>query len=392
MASALSGVIAFSRAMSALQILTWWVFLPVFGFFCVLRWLLLPGLLLALGGLALGIQILRHAEPGTFFHRAPLRLFGALALFTHATVVVSALVLLLSPWDEGWTTLPGSSAWSDPVALFRGDGTLVVATGGPDKRSYWQAPGDPALDDRGLPGHPGWILADDPGRGAVWLLPRAGEVLTFYSESRGGWLEIPGPGPLVGARGLAIVGARIIVAGDHGIQWTDDAVDTWVSAEPGYFTALAVDPTGERLLALGARFALSTDGGLRWREVPRPEGVSLGASAAISGDGRVYVVDGGVVVGGEVWTAPLGEAWEARSAPAGDLRVVAVDPRASDHLLVGAWGEGVFRSQDGGHTWTSLGLHGVSVRTLSADFDRGEVAVSSGNLVIRGGVFRRPLE
>ncbi|MEZ4452674.1 MAG: hypothetical protein R3B09_24655 [Nannocystaceae bacterium] len=392
MASVVRGAALFVRAFTLLKIAVWWVFLPVFGLFCVLRWLLLPGLLLAGMGLALGIQILRHAEPGTPFHRLPLRIFGGLALFTHGVVIVSALVLLGSPWSEGWTELPGSSAWSDPVARLRADGELVVITGGRDKDSYWRAPGGATLEARGLPGLPGWLLADQPGRGRLWLAPRAGAVVTFYSDAQARWLEIPAPIDMTDARGLAIAGDRIVLATHHGLYWTDDARDGWALGERGYVAEMASDPTGERLLALGPRFLASSDGGRSWSEVPRPEGATLGASAAIGGDGRVYVVDGGIVVGGDLWTAPFGGAWERRVPPAGDLRAVAVDPRESDHLVVGAWGEGVFRSRDGGREWASLGLRGVSVRSLDVDFERGEVVVGSGNLVIRGGVFTRSIE
>jgi len=45
--------------------------------------------------------------------------------------------------------------------------------------------------------------------------------------------------------------------------------------------------------------------------------------------------------------AAIGAPWEARAAPAGDLRVIVVDPRASERLVVGTWSEGVFRSDDG---------------------------------------------
>jgi len=387
MAWALRGILGFARGAEWVQIAAWWGFLPVFGAFCLLRWLLLPALLMSCMGLALGVQLWRASEPGSLLARGPARALGGLALFVHTIVGGSALVLMLMPWDEGWTAVPGSGDWQDPVVLGRAGGGVVITTGGRDKGSYWREAGGAEYEARGLPGHMGWYLAEDRVRGAVWLAPTLGDVVTFHDLASRRWLEIKAPFEMSGARGIAVSEGRVIVAGSGGLAWTDDAHEGWVFAERGHFTGLAMDPGERRILALGTRFVGSTDGGASWAEVPRPAEASLGAAAAIGADGQVYVVDGGIVTGGSLWTGPFGGPWEAREAPGGDLREVAVDPGRSEHVVVGSWGEGVFESTDGGRSWAALGPRGVSVRALAVDFAGGEVHVASGNLVARRGVY-----
>lgn len=383
----LRAAVAVARALALFKLLVWWVFLPAFGFLCVRHWLLIPALLLSLGGTAIGLQIVRHAEPGTFMGSLPMRLLGGVALLINVVVGLSALLLFAVPFDAGWTLVPGSSGWSDPVPYARPGGGVVVVTGGPDKGSWWRDPGSAAYEPRGLPGLPGWYLAEDPIRGRLWVAPQTGDVLTFYALAEGRWLEIPAPVDTKQARGLAMAGERLVLATGEGVFWTDEEVDGWVLAAPGRFTALAVDPAGERLLAIGPRWLASDDRGAGWRPIEAPPATSFGADVAIAGDGRVYAIDGGMF-GGALWSAAaIGAPWEARAAPAGDLRVIVVDPRASERLVVGTWGEGVFRSDDGGRTWAALGLESVSVRALAVDFDAGTIHAGSSNLTLRGGVF-----
>ncbi len=72
------------------------------------------------------------------------------------------------------------------------------------------------------------------------------------------------------------------------------------------------------------------------------------------------------------------------------ITAIVVDPRDGNVLYASSWarnsstGGGVFRSADGGHTWTAAGLAGQSVRTLV-------MAPSDPNLLIAGtldGVYR----
>jgi hypothetical protein len=93
----LRAAVAVARALALFKILVWWVFLPAFGFLCVRHWLLIPALLLSLGGTAIGLQIVRHAEPGTFMGSLPMRLLGGVALLINVVVGLSALLLFAAP-------------------------------------------------------------------------------------------------------------------------------------------------------------------------------------------------------------------------------------------------------------------------------------------------------
>ncbi len=107
-----------------------------------------------------------------------------------------------------------------------------------------------------------------------------------------------------------------------------------------------------------------------------PRRLYLGTS-----DGHIF----GSHDGGEHWEL-LGRAGDRQD---GVVTTILVDPRNSEILYAGTWtlgpnGGGVFRSNDGGHSWRPLGLAGQSVRALAQ-------ATRNPNILVAGtlaGVFR----
>ena len=107
-------------------------------------------------------------------------------------------------------------------------------------------------------------------------------------------------------------------------------------------------------------------GELRWRELGPFRAGWATCVAGVPGDPRVYYFGG---AGGGVWrTRDAGLTWEPlmqhqRAASVGAIAVAPTNPRV---LYVGTGqegsrydlmpGEGVFRSDDGGETWTHAGL------------------------------------
>jgi photosystem II stability/assembly factor-like uncharacterized protein len=109
----------------------------------------------------------------------------------------------------------------------------------------------------------------------------------------------------------------------------------------------------------------------------RPDRIFLGTA-----DGHVF----GSEDAGEHWTlfGRVAERWDAV------VTAIVADPRDPDVLFASTWmqdpaaGGGIFRSSDGGRTWSAAGLAGEAVRALA-------VAPSDRNMLVAGtldGVYR----
>lgn len=69
--------------------------------------------------------------------------------------------------------------------------------------------------------------------------------------------------------------------------------------------------------------------------------------------------------------------WAVRLALAGgDVRALAADPARPQRLYAGTQGDGVFRSDDGGSSWTGAGLAGEIVKALAVDRDARVLAAT----------------
>lgn len=139
-----------------------------------------------------------------------------------------------------------------------------------------------------------------------------------------------------------------------GLFRSEDAGDTW---ELRYSTMaalnLAVGEAGDRLYASAARSGLlgSSDGGLTWSQVPGPPGGGAIALAFDRPTGRLYVttLDEGAGLyfsedGGETWS-PLGLR--------GTLLAIAVSPHDPQRLIAVDDRGWVYASRDGGVTWSA---------------------------------------
>jgi len=147
-----------------------------------------------------------------------------------------------------------------------------------------------------------------------------------------------------------------------GLFRTYDAGATWTSINPGIFPsgalALAVNPRDPNHLLLATDSGLwrSRNGGRDW-DLEAPETLTGPAfAAAFDADGRRALVAG---------TSTLfhddGNRWRPRRAPAGasPARALAAGAAPGCIYLVGR--AGLYRSDDGGESWTNVG------RALQAD-------------------------
>jgi hypothetical protein len=190
-------------------------------------------------------------------------------------------------------------------------------------------------------------------------------------------------------RGLAAVGDRVVLALSTGLFWTDDHEAKWQRvAGSGFCSGLGASADGAHLLAVGAAWLASGDGGRSWRTLPRPAGAPDHPGAAIGPGPYRYVFQGGLF-GGSLLVSEPDAAYTPRDLPARDARVLVVNPTQGRELVIGSWGKGVWHSDDAGRHWRDLGLQGVEVRSLAVDFSARRVWAGSANLLFKRGVFAR---
>ena len=125
-------------------------------------------------------------------------------------------------------------------------------------------------------------------------------------------------------------------------------------------------------------------GGLRWRDVGPPRGgrsVAVGGSVARPNEYWMGTTGGGVFKttdGGQTWT-PMSDRYFG-----GTIGAIAVDARNPDIVWVGggetcirgntAHGDGLWKTTDGGRTWTMLGFLEEHIASIELDWRNSSVA------------------
>ncbi|MDQ2818310.1 MAG: hypothetical protein M3T49_08925, partial [Candidatus Eremiobacteraeota bacterium] len=106
---------------------------------------------------------------------------------------------------------------------------------------------------------------------------------------------------------------------------------------------------------------------LKWREIgPAVSGGRIAAVTGVPDDPNLYYIGS---AGGGVWKSVNGGAsWQAvfEHEPVASIGAIAIDPRNHDVVWVGTgetnprndieYGDGIYRTTDGGKTWTNMGL------------------------------------
>ncbi|MGA9350736.1 MAG: hypothetical protein WBW48_18295 [Anaerolineae bacterium] len=144
----------------------------------------------------------------------------------------------------------------------------------------------------------------------------------------------------------------------------------WLTSlgSPIEIASLAIDPISPAVVYAGTKgdgIKRSANGGDSWGAVTGLEGQDVWSLAITSTVASIYAYAG---TAGEIYTSTNGINWGlAGGAEIGTekLYALAVDPEDSRTAYVGTKGKGVYRTTDGGLTWTPSGLSPMTARALA---------------------------
>lgn len=371
---------------------TWVVFLAGFTPLCLANGMTGGALLCGLMGLFVALGVLRPWSRGGPRWR---RIFAWVFGLEQGLILPLAAVLMALPPSGGWTLLP-HTVWSNTVLLHSGDaligecsdrdgGGLVLAL--PRGSRRWH----------GLkyPGGHGWSLAYDATTRRLWVGPRADRELYAVQLDTGGkamgtWQRFANapPGWL---RRIAVADDRVFIVVRNHLFTRAPFEARWRSISCGGRICSDVDVDvgdGRRtVLAVGRRWRESHDGGATFVDVTPPGELPRLPRVALGGGWR-YVYAGGMF-GGSLHVAAPGQGFEKRALPVRDIRILVADPSDGKHAWLGSWGEGVYRTVDGGRSWQAMGLERNEVRTLAVDWRSKIAYVATANTVFHRGIWSR---
>jgi photosystem II stability/assembly factor-like uncharacterized protein len=161
--------------------------------------------------------------------------------------------------------------------------------------------------------------------------------------------------------------ATVWAAGDDGVWRSADGGKTWVKVRVEPAHALLVDPAdSSRVYAANAQdVQVTTDGGASWKTLPagpRPGGaLALVADPARPGELLAGTTGAGVyrsTDGGETWTA------SGQGLVNTAVAAVALDDTSSAIFVAGA--AGIYRTLDGGATWDLTSFDGGNAVAVGA--------------------------
>lgn len=155
----------------------------------------------------------------------------------------------------------------------------------------------------------------------------------------------------------------------NGNMWAIIKSKLWKMTDGHWHQALSTEASGvcsqnNRVVVVGKKvWQESLDGGKSWRDMtPKSPSISY-PSCAIKETLWVFG-DSGKFSSSTLWIKAK-QNWIKRPLPVRDLRKFKVDSKIPGAAVLGAWGEGVWKTKDFGVTWEDLGLQGVEVRSIA---------------------------
>ena len=198
---------------------------------------------------------------------------------------------------------------------------------------------------------------------------------------------------------LSLAGDRLVAATSIGVIVSANAGRTWAMARPAKadeLVSLAVSEKSPDVL-LGATkggFIRSTDGGETWKDAGRAPDGTPHAVAFLSGNDRVVFA---TTTSGLLRSTNQGDSWRhvTNGLPRSDMTGIAIDPDGRRIYVSDFTAGGIFKSDDGGSTWTRMATDGLGsdrVWALSVDPtspDRVLAASAAGGLHVYTPVSRK---
>jgi len=359
------------------KIAVWMAFLLVFPAFAFMLGMYAATALLSVLGILLDVTELGSLLPSSTPPKIQRGVVVTVALL-HASLLVACCVRLVAPRYGAWQRLEGTDVWNN-LSLVRATHGPLLAVGGRDVFTLGE---DGAR--RAVPGIEGPVNVLGAGAHRAWFVSVEGKAAWSYDGSS--LTTVPlGWGPAQEALvGAALDDAFFVVRRGALVRVELDGHPREVIQDA---SITGVDTDGKRVVAVGKHVFVSEDEGRRFEDRGPLE---LPAPSVYAGGGSYYVVQGGLLTS-QLFVSEAGRALEKRDTPVRDVRILEVDPQDGQRVWLASWGEGVWRSEDGGRSWHDLELEGLEAQALVVNFARelagGEAWVAATNLAIPSGIF-----
>ncbi len=216
----------------------------------------------------------------------------------------------------------------------------------------------------------------------------AGYAGTMYFTQDGGKTWTPGKNSSACRFGLEARPGAAWSAGNHGqVRASKDGGASWTPAAafgsplPGHARFLSFVDAKRGLIASPSLLAFTTDGGESWTRLETPAQLTAIAAIAISEEGgalRLRVLD----ELGDLWLSiDAGKSWTEAPSPLKDPVMASMTTpwaalrfNGAEGVLAAFLDEGVprghvYRTRDGGKTWTEEQVEGLQVGTPTLSWD-----------------------
>jgi photosystem II stability/assembly factor-like uncharacterized protein len=244
--------------------------------------------------------------------------------------------------------------------------------------------------DTGIPATTVWSIAVDPNNSGV-VYAGTGNAGAYKSIDFGATWTALTIEPVVWAMAVDPSDSRVVYAGvnGNGVYQSTDAGASFLligSPDPGVVLSLAVDPTDSSHVYAGTvsgGVALSKDGGATWKKTSVRDGIAISLTTTNDGDVYAGTAFDGVLTSSRETELPdrapaVGRndrqfreiaGAELRAINAQNVYSVTIDPRDSNHLILGTNDGGLLGTIDGGAHWSDVGAGLLSRAPRRAVYD-----------------------